>query len=117
MYFLYRIVVRSDSNKKITEKNAVLAVRMYAFNPLFIALTVRGSCESITLALMYGFWYYYFGGDATGNQAGLHAINNKIETSQPNTTMKWVSYLIFGLWVHVRVYPIVLLPLLLVHEY
>jgi phosphatidylinositol glycan class M len=62
MGFLYLIVRRSDGNKKTAEKNAILVVKMYAYNPLFIALTVRGSCESITLALMYGFWYYYFGG-------------------------------------------------------
>ena len=90
---------------------------MYAYNPLFIALTVRGSCESITLALMYAFWYFYFGAEANGSQAGLLSISNKIADSQPNWKMKWVSYLVYGLWVHVRVYPIILLPLLLAQEY
>jgi hypothetical protein len=115
MAFLYLIVKRSDHSKKIADKNAGIAVKLYAYNPLFVALTVRGSCESITLALMYAFWYYYFGGETTGNQAGLHTISNKINESQPKTTARWLSYLIYGLWVHVRVYPIILLPLLLVH--
>lgn len=62
MVFLYLVVRRSDTSAKVAERNAGIAIKMYAYNPLFIALTVRGSCESITLALMYGFWYYYFGG-------------------------------------------------------
>lgn len=28
-----------------------------------------------------------------------------------------ISYIIYGIWVHLRVYPIILLPLLLMHEY
>lgn len=110
MYFLHAIFKKSGNNHY-----ADFAVKLYAYNPLFIALTARGSCESIALALMYAFWFYYFGGETTGNQPCLHITNHKISQTQPNATLKWVSYLVYGLWVHVRVYPIVLLPLLLMH--
>jgi hypothetical protein len=113
MVFLYAIISRGG--KKISESNADIMVKLYAYNPLFIALTVRGSCESITLALMYAFWYYYFGDEATGNQSCLQVINNKIKATQPNWRLRWLSYFIFGFWVHVRIYPIILLPLLLYH--
>jgi phosphatidylinositol glycan class M len=66
---------------------------------------------------MYAFWYYYFGGETTGNQACLHITNSKINETQPNWKLRWISYLIYGLWVHIRLYPIILLPLLLFHEY
>jgi GPI mannosyltransferase 1 subunit M len=110
MVLLYLLVSRGDSGK-----HALLVLKMYAYNPLFIALTVRGSCESITLALMYAFWYCYFGGPANGNQSGLQAITNKVTVRQPDWRLRWGSYLLYGLWVHFRVYPIVLLPLLLAH--
>lgn len=73
MYFLVAIFKKS---KNYTY--AGLAVKLYAYNPLFIALTVRGSCESITLALMYAFWFCYFGGETNGNQPCLHIASNKI---------------------------------------
>jgi phosphatidylinositol glycan class M len=41
--------------------------KLYGYNPLFIYLTVRGSCESIAMALMYAFWYFYFGNNSSGN--------------------------------------------------
>lgn len=44
MVLLYSLVARSDPIRKTAERNATLAVRVYAYNPLFIALTVRGSC-------------------------------------------------------------------------
>lgn len=112
MVMLFLLVSRGDS-----AKHALLVLKMYAYNPLFIALTVRGSCESITLALMYAFWYCYFGGQANGNQSGLQAITHKVTVRQPDWRLRWASYFLYGLWVHFRVYPIVLLPLLLAHEY
>ena len=36
---------------------------------------------------------------------------------QPNKVRKYISYVIFGLWVHFRVFPIILVPLLIMHEY
>lgn len=35
-------------------------VALYSLNPMFIYLTVRGSCESITLALMFLCFYFVF---------------------------------------------------------
>lgn len=66
---------------------------------------------------MYAFWYYYFGGNASGNHSCLQTIKNKINENQPDPTLKWISYMIYGLWVHMRVYPIIFLPLLLFHEF
>jgi hypothetical protein len=51
--------------KKI--KQADFVAQLYAYNPLFLYLTVRGSCESIAMALMYGFWYFMFGSQTSGN--------------------------------------------------
>ena len=65
MYFLWKVVSRgitSSTTKKTAENNANLILKLYSYNPLFIYLTVRGSIESITLAFMYAFWYYFFTG-------------------------------------------------------
>lgn len=100
--------------KKTAENNANLILKLYSYNPLFIYLTVRGSIESITLALMYAFWYYFFTGEINGNQSCFQIITNKISTQQPK---RWISYIIFGLWVHLRVYPIILVPLIVCYQY
>ena len=116
MIFLYAISARKGNNsEKDTERNAILAVKLYSYNPLFIILPVRGSCEGVALALMYAFWYYYFGGETTGNHLCLQIVNNKINETQPDPKLKWISYMIYGLWVHVRVYPIIFLPLLIAY--
>jgi hypothetical protein len=83
--FLYGILSRYNNPKfeKTSFHNASRAAKLYAYNPLFIYLTVRGSCESITLALMYAFWYYLFGGEASGNQSGLQLASKKVESTQP----------------------------------
>jgi hypothetical protein len=83
MYFLWKIVSRgitSSMTKKTAENNANLILKLYSYNPLFIYLTVRGSIESITLALMYAFWYYFFTGEINGNQSCFQIITNKIST-------------------------------------
>lgn len=36
-------------------------------NPFLIYITIRGSCEGITMALASAFWYFYIGGDTNGN--------------------------------------------------
>jgi phosphatidylinositol glycan class M len=40
------------------QSHKIAILKLYAYNPLFIYLTARGSCESISLALM--FWSFYF---------------------------------------------------------
>lgn len=82
-----------------------------------IYVTVRGSCEGITMALASAFWYFYFGGDVHGNMSPVERVDKGYGERQPNTLKKYISYAIFGLWVHFRVYPIVLVPLLIMHEY
>lgn len=88
-------------------RNAV--VNLYAYNPLFIELTVRGSCESITLALMFWSFYYIFGHN--GN------VNFKRDSkAEPNDRRNsYIGYILYGLWVHFRIYPIFFLPILLIH--
>ena len=46
MVFLYKILKRynSEANKKYSLRSALTITKIYAFNPLFIYLTVRGSC-------------------------------------------------------------------------
>jgi GPI mannosyltransferase 1 subunit M len=36
---------------------------------------------------------------------------------QPNHIKRYVSYMIYGLWVHFRVFPILLLPMLVMYEF
>lgn len=44
-------------------------------------------------------------------------ILNKKVTITDNRKFAWLGYVLYGIWVHFRVYPIIFLPLLLVHEY
>lgn len=36
---------------------------------------------------------------------------------QPNRLKRYISYIIYGLWVHFRVFPIILLPMLIMYEF
>jgi len=78
--FLYATLSRYNNKnfEKTSLFNATFAAKLYAYNPLFIYLTVRGSCESISLALMYAFWYYLYGGEASGNQSTVQLLTNKV---------------------------------------
>lgn len=87
-------------------------VQLYSYNPLFIYLTVRGSCESISLALMFWTFYLLFGRE--GNSI-LALPGNKAKCTLHPRMM--LGYLLYGLWVHFRVYPIILLPIILIHLY
>lgn len=117
IYLLYAILSRHNNPQfqKTSLFNADLTAKLYSYNPLFIYLTVRGSCESITLALMYAFWYFFFGGEASGNQALVQPTTQ--QQPQPVPWKRYAAYAVFGLWVHVRVYPIVLVPLFFMHAY
>lgn len=82
-----------------------------------IYLSIRGSCEGITMTLGAAFWYFYFGGEANGNMSANERREKGLIERQPNTLKKYISYVLFGLWVHFRVYPIIMVPLLIMYEY
>lgn len=52
-----------------------VTLQLYSYNPLFIYLTARGSCESISLALMFWSWKFIFG--TNGNSILGDSINRK----------------------------------------
>ena len=54
--------------------------KLYAYNPLFIYLTVRGSCESISMALMY--WTCYFIFKHNGNSALENRLSRYTKISE-----------------------------------
>lgn len=62
----------------VTKKQYRTAVvSLYAINPLFIYLTVRGSCESVSVALMV--WVFCFLFERNGNTVFDDAINKKVK--------------------------------------
>ncbi len=79
--FLWLIISRHNNQnfKKTSLANADLIAKLYCYNPLFIYLTVRGSCESISMALMYAFWYFWFGEQSSGNQTPNQIKNAQIQ--------------------------------------
>lgn len=118
MFFVYKIFEhrgKDDPNVKL--KAAKLATYFYSLNPVLIYVTVRGSCEGITMALASAFWYFYVGGDCHGNMSPVERLDRNVPERQPNQVKKYLSYAIFGLWVHFRVYPIIFVPMLIMHEY
>ena len=106
-----------NENEIIGTNYGMLSAKIYAFNPLFIYLTVRGSCESITLCLLYAFWSLYWGGKADGHKSILEMRAKRVDQHQPSVQKRWASYAIFGLLVHFRIYPILFVPFILAHQY
>lgn len=90
-------------------------IKLYAYNPLFIYLTVRGSCESISMALMYWCLYFIFGHN--GNSGLDNRLSRYVQIKTQSHFKLILGYCLYGLWVHIRVYPIVFLPLLFLNEY
>ena len=115
--FLYKLFESRKKDKKSNEKAAQIVSYFYCLNPVLIYLTVRGSCEGITMALASAFWYFYIGGDCTGNMSPVEKIDKGISERQPCWIRRYISYAIFGLWVHFRVYPVIFVPMLIMHEY
>lgn len=86
-------------------------------NPFLIYICIRGSCEGITMILAASFWYFYFGTKSHGNITPQERIEKGLIERQPKKIKKYISYVIFGLWVHFRVYPVIFVPMLIMHEY
>jgi hypothetical protein len=69
------------------------------------------------MVMASAFWYFYVGGEGHGNMSPVERIDRGVTERQPNILRRYVSYMLFGLWVHFRVYPIILVPMLIMHEY
>jgi phosphatidylinositol glycan class M len=70
--FIYKIFAnRPKESQEKNNKAAKIISYLCAFNPVVIYITVRGSCEGITMALAAAFWYFYFGGDVHGNMSPI----------------------------------------------
>lgn len=87
--------------------------KLYAYNPLFVYLTVRGSCESLSMALMY--WCFYFIFRHNGNSGLENIFNKSIKIFERNSLSCMLGYILYGLWVHIRIYPIIFLPVLIIN--
>lgn len=109
IFVVFDIFAMLALGKMIKPQYRNILVNLYAFNPLFIELTVRGSCESITLALMFWSLYFIFGFNGNVNLK----FNNTLEGESRKNV--YLGYILYGLWVHFRIYPIFFLPILLKH--
>ena len=69
------------------------------------------------MTLATSFWYFYFSGKTHGNITPEERREKGLTERQPDKVKKYISYIIFGLWVHFRVYPIIFVPMLIMHEY
>jgi len=84
-------------------------------NPFLVYLSIRGSCEGITISIAYAFLYFYFGGSAHGNMSAIERKKQGIVDLQPCRIRRYVSYALYGLLVHFRVFPIIFLPMLIMY--
>lgn len=67
------------------------------------------------MCLMY--WCFYFIFKQNGN-SGLQNKFNKYIKIKPQFSLSLIfGYVLYGLWVHFRLYPIVFLPILIAHQY
>lgn len=112
-FALFDVLAMLGLANLIKPQHRRVIVQLYSYNPLFIYLTVRGSCESISLALMFWTWFFIFG---TNGNAILNNNSPKNINKENNQTQKIIGYCLYGLWVHFRVYPIIFLPLIMIHE-
>lgn len=80
-------------------------------------MTTTGNSEPITLALAAAFWFFYFGDEVHGNMSPIERADNLLSERQPSPIRRYFSYALFGLWAHFSLYPIIFVPLLVMHEY
>ena len=66
--FLYLTIKKSKAG---SDSSALTLCKMYAYNPIFIYLTVRGSFESITIMFMYSFCYFWYQGSEANSDCLL----------------------------------------------
>jgi GPI mannosyltransferase 1 subunit M len=77
--FIYKIFEgRGNQDAQANSKAAKIVSFFYCLNPVLIYLTVRGSCEGITMALACAFWYFYIGGDCNGNMSPVERIDKSV---------------------------------------
>ena len=86
-------------------------------NPFLIFISTRGNFEAITITLAMAFAYFYFGGTSHGNMSADERKEKGITDLQPCRVKRYIAYMLYGLWVHFRVFPIILLPMLLMYEF
>ena len=68
-FFLFKMV---SARKEDYNKNGAILMCLIVFtNPFLIYLSIRGSCEGITMSLAFAFLYFYFGGASHGNMSAL----------------------------------------------
>lgn len=114
MWFLLQIFdkrKKEDRNENITFLQSLI----YSLNPFFIYVTIRGNCEAITVALYFAFLYYFFSEEVNGNMSAFERRDKGLAIRQPNTLKRYVSYIIFGVLVHFRIFPIIFVPLMITH--
>ena len=59
-FFLFKIY--ADRKEENSVNRGLLVSALVFTNPFLIYLSVRGSCEGITMTLATSFLYFYFGG-------------------------------------------------------
>jgi len=114
-FFFFKIF--ADRKDEVNRYGSVVISGLIFTNPFLIYLSIRGSCEGITMTLAAAFLYFYFGGEAHGNMSALERRGKGIIHLQPCRIRRYISYVLFGLWVHFRVFPVILLPLLIMYEF
>ena len=68
-YFIFKIYAsRKGEENRI---GSLIAALIVYTNPFLIYLSIRGSCEGITMTLAFAFLYFYFGGEADGTMSAL----------------------------------------------
>lgn len=90
---------------------------VYALNPFFIYVTIRGNCEAITVALYFAFLYFYFSESVSGSISAYERRDKGLMVRQPDRIKRYLSYAVFGLVVHFRIFPVIFVPLMIMHEY
>lgn len=62
------------------------------------------------------FWTFKFIFEVNGNITLEHILNRSKKIID-RRKFSWIGYVLYGLWIHFRVYPIIFFPLIIMHEY